>query len=103
MEVPVVWWIGLAAAETFVVAPGPGAITRTLDRTQPGDVVILGPGTHDEAVEIGSRVTGVVLRGQPDAIADDPRERPDPRDVAGRCGPGPTTDASAPHRGVPPP
>ncbi len=57
-----------ALAETFRVAPGPGALASAVAGADPGDVLLLMPGLHEGPVSIDRPLTlggeaGAVLRG----------------------------------------
>jgi nitrous oxidase accessory protein len=63
----VLWLVAAApaAAETHVVAPGPGALARAVGGAAPGDVLILAPGRHDGPVTLDRPLT---LEGRPGAV-----------------------------------
>ncbi len=48
---------GLGAADTVSVSPGPGALGVAIARAQPGDILLLSPGTHDGRVVIDRPLT----------------------------------------------
>jgi hypothetical protein len=48
--------------QTIRVSPGDGAIQKAVDGAQPGDIVLLAPGTYNEGVHVATK--GITVRGE---------------------------------------